>query len=386
MANLKRYSVKSDPLGDPLGGEPRGARINVRLHDPMTAALSIGGSLIGGVMSSNAAQSAADTQANAADRAAQIQQGQYTQTRNDLAPYRNLGSGAINPLLQAMGYNVPAQSAAPTYDQLYQQLLPQFTKTAPSTGQGDGGYVTVYDGSGSDQDTGRQVWMGSGNGGGGATTVDTAGLNAAVQAAMQGQQTQSYSNLTVDPNNPLQKQFSFTPGDLTQTPGYQFNYGQGMRAVDNSAAAQGLGLSGAQMKGAMRFASGLADTTYQNQFGNALNTYNTNYNTATQNVNRLLGLVGNGQNAANQTGAYGIQTAGNVGNMINSAGQSQASGTVGRANALSGALGGVGNNALVYSMLGKGGFGGSGASTLYGNMGSNGMMTGGANFPMNVQL
>src|SRR5882724_7965669 len=56
---------------------------------------------------------------------------------------------------------------------------------------------------------------------------------------------------------------------LEKTPGYQFNLTQGQRAVTNSAAARGLGSSGAALKGAATFATGLADSTYQNQFNNA---------------------------------------------------------------------------------------------------------------------
>src|SRR5882762_376786 len=56
---------------------------------------------------------------------------------------------------------------------------------------------------------------------------------------------------------------------LEATPGYQFNKTQGLKAVQNSAAARGLGVSGAALKGAATFATGLADSTYQQQFSNA---------------------------------------------------------------------------------------------------------------------
>ena len=57
---------------------------------------------------------------------------------------------------------------------------------------------------------------------------------------------------------------------LRNTPGYQFNLTQGLKATQNSAAARGLGISGAALKGASTFATGLADSTYQNQFNNAV--------------------------------------------------------------------------------------------------------------------
>lgn len=61
-----------------------------------------------------------------------------------------------------------------------------------------------------------------------------------------------------------------TQAQLEATPGYQFNLSQGLAATQNSAAARGLGVSGAALKGAATFATGLADSTYQQQFNNQL--------------------------------------------------------------------------------------------------------------------
>lgn len=79
---------------------------------------------------------------------------------------------------------------------------------------------------------------------------------------------------------------------LAQLPGYQFALGQGLRAAQQGATARGLGLSGAAMKGASQFATGLADQTYGNQF------------------NRLLGLTQLGQSAAAGTAQLGQQISG----------------------------------------------------------------------------
>ena len=49
-----------------------------------------------------------------------------------------------------------------------------------------------------------------------------------------------------------------TEANLIQTPGYQFNLSQGLRAMQNSSAAKGLGVSGAAMQGAGTYATGLA--------------------------------------------------------------------------------------------------------------------------------
>jgi hypothetical protein len=114
---------------------------------------------------------------------------------------------------------------------------------------------------------------------------------------------------------------------LRNTPGYQFNLQQGLKSVQNGAAARGLGVSGAAMKGAASYATGLADSTYQNQFNNA----NTNQTNA---YNRLMGVAQLGENAAAQTGAYGTQTAQSIGNNTIQGGNATAAGYLGAANAL----------------------------------------------------
>lgn len=135
---------------------------------------------------------------------------------------------------------------------------------------------------------------------------------------------------------------------LRNTPGYQFNLQQGLKSVQNSAAARGLGISGAALKGAASYATGLADSTYQNQFNNA----NTNQTNA---YNRLMGVAQLGENAAAQTGAYGTQTATNIGNNTIQGGNAQAAGYLGAANALSNGVGNyLGYNALMNGLYSKG--------------------------------
>lgn len=119
---------------------------------------------------------------------------------------------------------------------------------------------------------------------------------------------------------------------LEATPGYQFNLTQGLKAVQNSAVARGLGSSGAALKGAATFATGLADNTYQNQFNNAV----TNQSNA---FNRLSTLVNTGENAAAGTGAAGTAAAGQIGSAAIGAGNAAAAG----ANAIGTAATGVAN-------------------------------------------
>ncbi|MBN3848143.1 hypothetical protein G3N58_15080 [Paraburkholderia sp. Ac-20342] len=298
----------------------------------------IGSAVIGG----NASKSAANTQADAATQAAQLQEQQYDQTRSDLEPYRELGSNAINPLLQALGYT-SSMPAAPS-----QAVFAAAAKGDTSAQAQISNWYQAYN----------------------ATPMNSDGTPA----------------WRVDPNNPLQQKFSYaaftapTAAQAAATPGYQFTLDQGLKASQNSASARGLGASGAAIKGAETFATGLADSTYGDTFNralagytanrnNALGNFTTNYGVAADNANRLLGLVNTGENAATQTGVLGAQSANSIGNSLTSGAAAQAAGTVGAANAATGgistAVNGGTNALLLNSLLGKSS--GTSGSTLYGN-------------------
>jgi len=124
---------------------------------------------------------------------------------------------------------------------------------------------------------------------------------------------------------------------LEQTPGYQFNLTQGLKSVQNSAAARGLGTSGAALKGAAAYATGLADSTYQNQFNNAVTNQTNAYN-------RLMGVSTLGESAAAQTGAYGTQTGANIGNGAIQTAANVGNNTIQGANATAAGYTGVANS------------------------------------------
>lgn len=145
---------------------------------------------------------------------------------------------------------------------------------------------------------------------------------------------------------------------LEKTPGYQFNLAQGQKGVTNSAAARGLGTSGAALKGAATFATGLADSTYQNQFNNA----NTNQTNA---YNRLKGLVDTGAQATNNTAASGTTASIQSGNAAIGAGNANAA----AANATGGAISSLANNIGGYAMYkGMYGSGSPAISNPYGGV------------------
>jgi hypothetical protein len=146
------------------------------------------------------------------------------------------------------------------------------------------------------------------------------------------------TGLTQSGSTALNTPFSFSASDLDSTPGYQFTLAQGNRAVNNQAAASGLNLSGAQLKGISDYTTGLADSTYNSQYQNALSTYNTNYGVAQNQLSSLLGLLQTGQNSAAQVGTSGINTANTIGSNTTSAANATAAGQIAAGNTTSNAL------------------------------------------------
>jgi hypothetical protein len=168
-------------------------------------------------------------------------------------------------------------------------------------------------------------------------------------------------------------QFNFNPTEqqLEQTPGYQFTLNQGLNTVNNSLAAKGLNLSGAQAKGIAGYTTGLADQTYQQQYQNALQAFNTNYGVQSDQYNRMSGLVGLGQNAAAGVGNAGLQTANSAGNFLTSGANAQAAGTIGSANAINSGIGSLSGAGSLYSLLSQGNNSsiyGGGATDAWGTM------------------
>src|SRR5664279_5261930 len=145
-----------------------------------------------------------------------------------------------------------------------------------------------------------------------------------------------------------------TQAQLEQTPGYQFTLNQGLQATQNSAAARGLGVSGAALKGAAKYATGLADSNYQTQFNNAQQQFSdygtlnsTQQGNLTNQFNRLNSVAGLGESATSGQGTTGAQLTNQSGNALMTAGNASAAGTVGVGTAATSAA----NNYLTYNML-----------------------------------
>jgi hypothetical protein len=154
-------------------------------------------------------------------------------------------------------------------------------------------------------------------------------------------------------NPPAAPQYSggtFTAPTAAQaeaTPGYQFTLDQGQKVLQQQEAAQGQGVSGGEKQAELQYGEGLASTTYQNTFNNALSTYNAGlnqyqaqlagYGATLQGQAQQFGQelapaqVGSGQ--ASSINAVGANTANSIAQLMAGIGNSQAAGTVGAANA-----------------------------------------------------
>lgn len=127
------------------------------------------------------------------------------------------------------------------------------------------------------------------------------------------------------------------PGyNYTTSPGYQFRFGEGQRAIESSAASRGMLMSGGTLKDLVRFGQGVAADDFNDQF------------------NRQMAVAAGGQQANTTTANLGQASAANIGNLLTQQGNARASGYVGQANAWTNALQGL------ASLVPGGGFGGGG--------------------------
>lgn len=151
---------------------------------------------------------------------------------------------------------------------------------------------------------------------------------------------------------------SMTQSQLEATPGYQFSLSQGLRSVQNAAAAKGLGVSGAALQGAATYATGLANQTYKDQFGLQQQRFNDFANQATSKTNQLntiynqlQGPVSLGENAAAQVGNLSQQGANNITTGDTNLGNALSAGITGSANATATGLQSLGNLPLNIQQL-----------------------------------
>jgi hypothetical protein len=253
------------------------------MPDPIsaTAGAIAGSALIGG----SAAKSAAKTQAKAADQAAQLQQQQFEQTRQDQMPFLQSGVGAVNRLNELLGLE-----SQPAY-QTTNAPPPRPSSGFLANAMFDRGLVQLGD---------RQNAM-------------------PMARAPRGADFGKYAR-------------DFGMQDFEEDPGAEFRRQAGEDALKRAFAARGGFLSGGAGKALTRYGQDYASQEYMNAF----NRFQTN---RANQLNPLQSMAGMGQTTAQQLGQAGQNYATGAGEALTSGAAARASGYVGQANALTGALG-----------------------------------------------
>lgn len=142
------------------------------------------------------------------------------------------------------------------------------------------------------------------------------------------------SSGTQGPGAAFMKPFSMA--DYQADPGYAFRMKEGMKGLEQGAAARGGVLSGNMLRGAQQYGQDMASQEYQNAF----NRYQTNQGNQ---FNRLSSMAGLGQTAVSQLGQAGQTYAGNVGNIGMGSAANQGNAAMMAGNARASSLSGIGN-------------------------------------------
>lgn len=258
--------------------------------------MSILGTIVGGALglfgaskSSSAAESAAWTQAAAADRATQAQLQMYEQTRTDQAPWRAAGTFALNQLVGTQGTGQAPSGGYWTEPKYEDQITGYRTEYIENPGYDMGGYTI-------------QVPI---------TTKVLSQTPEWVPGAA-GTQTDGTTGL-------LQK----GPGEFIpeQEPGYKFGYEEFIEKPSlRLASATGKLGSGATLKALSRYASDYASTKYDNfldRWYKSLDPY--------------FRMAGMGSNVAIAGGQQAGQTGAGIAGTTLAGGQAQAAGQLGSA-------------------------------------------------------
>jgi hypothetical protein len=121
--------------------------------------------------------------------------------------------------------------------------------------------------------------------------------------------------------------------NFKESPGYQYQIDEMMRAAQNSAAARGVLGSGATLKALQRNAQGLASQDYWNYYNASRQSVADTRDSDQMRIGNLQNLSNMGVGAATQTGQFGANAATNAGKFGTSGSAAMASGLTGAANA-----------------------------------------------------
>jgi hypothetical protein len=327
--------------------------------EPLTTGLMVGGSVLSGLMGSDASSDAAGEMADATRDAAEMQ---LTGMREALgqqmsmfdygiganAPYSGMGTSALGAMSQFLGMELPQ---ADTRD--YASELTVLQKKGRKN-QRARDKLSKLESAGKLTDADIARWKALGD--------KDRSIQSKIEANKRGsrQQQQQQAALAQFQTSgeegggsgsgiqPLERfNFDFDESQLGQTDSYKFRQEQSLEALDRRLAAGGMRGSGNRYAGILEMASGLASTEYeaeyQRQYGRQRDEYSSQFDI----YNLYSNMAGMGsvhvQNSANNAMQAGSNMAsiiqqgyGGMANARMEGGQAAAAGQLGQANAFRG--------------------------------------------------
>lgn len=194
-----------------------------------------------------------------------------------------------------------------------------------------------------------------------AVNLEEGNANQALQLQQSAQQ-QSQQNLSpytqsgtmaLSKLGAMQPFSAPTAEQAAATPGYQFQLQQGLKALQNSAAARGGLLAGGTSKAINDYAQGQAASNYGNTYNQALQAYQTNfgnqYSLAGQGLGAATNLSSLGQQNANAGSGILENSANAQAQALQNAGAARASGYAAQGNAVGQGISSIGNLAGSYA-------------------------------------
>ena len=285
----------------------------------MVAAAIVGAAVVGGGVSAISSGKAAKAQREAAQQAKETAESTFDKQAAPQEPFRQAGLTAQDQIMQLLGLGTPPSAGGATVD--VRQNPGAYGLRAVNIPAILGGEpTTVY------------------------TDAEGNFVPDIEQYAAQNPVAAPTPAAGAPPSEFGSLARPFGTEQFQADPGYAFRQAEGMKALERSAAARGGLLSGGTLKGIQRFGQDLASQEY----GNAFNRYQIERSAR---LNPLQSLMGSGQSATNvMTGNIGQSNQNQQANILG-AGQARASGYVGSANALGGALSSIGQAAASFPLM-----------------------------------
>lgn len=365
-----------------------------------TAAI-VGGSVLSGLLGAKGAKDQASAVRDAAAESARVQKEMFDISRQDTAPWRQAGIGALTPLMQGMGFRVTNPRQAE------QQRRAQAAANQPAVTGTDSDALRFHIQTALDRSADPAREFGFHDAGGIPEAALPAlakrlGIPDSVAGPAPQQSGASLDDfartgfeyvgggefqtpLTFDPGAEFTTPQRFEPGaeftdefvydaeDLERDPGYQFRMDEGLKGLERANAAAGLSASGRGLKGVARWAQDYASNEYQRgytrslsdlvrrygveqdvyntgiadlgrRYGVALDKFNSRVSDVDRRFNRLASISGFGQTASQQSASQAGATGARLGALAQGTGQQLANIHGSSAVAMNNAIqGGIGN-------------------------------------------